>query len=587
MDDAPIIFKEDINTCPDKILDKFWKVMIIDDEKSIHDITMTSLKQTLFEGRRLQFLNAYSSAEAMELLDQHPDTALLLVDVVMETENAGLNLVHYVREKLKNKMVQVVIRTGQPGMAPEHKITSNYKINAYYSKTELRIQKLISIITTSLRTYKLSLQLNSELKKRKQAELDLKELNRDLEKKIEIRTEEIARANQLKSQFLANMSHEIRTPMNGIIGMANILKDENLTKDQNEYVDIIRNSADSLLTIINDILDLSKIESGQLAFEQRSFSIKMLINEVRSIFQFKADEKNLKLQTQISKTIPHFLSGDETRIKQILINLVGNAIKFTEKGEVKINVASEKELEGHFIISFRVEDTGPGIEETYMEKLFSKFSQQDATITRKYGGTGLGLAICKHLARLMSGDIKVENKFSDNKNFNSIKKSGGAVFTVFLKIRKNISDVDSRNKEEQSNELLNSLIKKNSKLNLKILLAEDNLVNQRVMSIMLEKMKLSAEIAKDGEQVLRKMKKSHFDLILMDVQMPRLDGIETTKIIRDPNSDIKQKDIPIIALTALAMQEDAKKCLKAGMDQYLTKPIHSEKLIKSIAKIFN
>jgi len=341
-------------------------------------------------------------------------------------------------------------------------------------------------------------------------------------------------------------------------------------------VDIIRNSADSLLIIINDILDLSKIESGQLAFEQRTFSIKILINEVRSIFQFKADEKNLKLQTHVSKTIPHFLEGDETRIKQILINLIGNAIKFTEKGSVSIHVNSEKELKDHFILAFKVEDTGPGIEESYMEKLFSKFSQQDATITRKYGGTGLGLSISKHLAQLMRGDIRVDNK-----------PAGGSIFTVFLKIRKNKSEDNSKNREKESTELIKNLIEKNYKLNLKILLAEDNLVNQRVMVIMLEKMKLSAVIAKDGEQVLKKMRESHFDMILMDVQMPTLDGIETTKIIRDPNSDIKQKDIPIIALTALAMQEDAEKCLKAGMDHYLSKPIHSEKLVKLIAKIFN
>ncbi|MCM2287354.1 MAG: response regulator [Desulfobacula sp.] len=575
MNDGPVEFIEDNASLNQVGSDKFWKVMIVDDEKSIHDITITSLKGFMFEGRGLRFLNAFSGQEAVALFHLHPDTALLIVDVVMETQNAGLNFVHYVREKLKNHVVQVVIRTGQPGLAPESDVISKYKINAYYSKTELRIQKLISLFTTSLRTFDISVRLEAELEKRREAEQELISLNKSLEEKIEERTRQLVRANQLKSLFLANVSHEIRTPMNGIVGMADLLMDEDLAPDQKEYARIIQSSAASLLAIINDILDISKIESGQVIFEQRSFSVKMLVHEVISLFRIKAGEKNLDLIINVSEDMPHFLVGDETRIKQILINLVGNAVKFTEQGFIRLAARIENKDRDECLLFFEVEDTGPGIDDAYTDRMFDPFSQQDASITRKFGGTGLGLAISRHLARLMSGDVTVYNK-----------KPHGSVFKVVLQLKKNVSGSLEAVTGEGEKEKISDLIERISQLDLKILLAEDHPVNQRVILLMLKKMNLSATVVANGEEVLKMIREKAFDLILMDVRMPVLDGIETTKIIRAPESDIKNKTIPIIALTALAMQEDAERCLKAGMDRYLTKPIHSDKITYAIADLF-
>jgi len=549
-----------------------WKVLVVDDEKSVHDITMLSLGGFFFEGRGLELIHAYSAVEAREKLDAVSDIALMMVDVVMESDNSGLELVRHVRNVLKNDIIQVVIRTGQPGHAPEARVISEFSINSYLAKTEITVQKLISQVTTSLRTYRLSQTLNKELARREDAERRLREMNQNLEKKVEARTRELARANELKSRFVANMSHEIRTPMNGIIGMAGLLLDEDLTPKQREITSIIRSSGDTLMALINDILDLSKIEAGRLSFEIRDFNLTELIHDTLAMFTLEAQGKGVVLEAEIDPDLPEVLAGDSLRIKQILVNFLGNAVKFTDKGRVGVRAFSEQDLDTHIMLGMEVWDTGPGVDDFFQSRIFDKFSQQDASFTRKYGGTGLGLAITKQLALLMDGDVKVWNS-----------AEGGAVFKVVIKLVKNGMGLAPDSGDLPNPAETAVLMEKISQKEIHILVAEDNPVNRKVICLLLEKMNIHPDLVGDGEAVLEKLKEKRYDLLIMDVQMPKLDGLETTRLIRDTRSDIPQKDIHILALTAMAMSEDVLACKEAGMDRFLTKPIHPQKLMMAIA----
>ncbi|WP_445664957.1 response regulator [Fodinibius sp. AD559] len=571
-------------------------ILLVDDNESIHediesilsnsvskeDEELKGIEDELFgsspneQEKAANLVNyeidhAYQGKEAVEMVSKAHETgnpyALIFMDVRMPPGMDGIETIKQIWEDYP--YTEIVICTAYSDYSWD-KIVSNLgnTDKLLFMKKPFDATALKQSALTLTTKWKLQQEAISYTEKLEE-EVDERtsELNKLVEEHKEMK-EKAEKASAAKSVFLANMSHEIRTPMNGVIGMTDLLLETDLSEEQKDLARMAKRSGESLLRVINDILDFSKVEAGKMEIEYIPFKIQELIEEVVEMITFSSDEKGLSIKYSIDDDIPNRLLGDPTRLRQVLLNYGSNAVKFTDEGYVSFEAdlieASGKER----IIRFTVSDTGIGIPEEKQSEIFSSFSQADSSTTRKFGGTGLGLAICRQLAELMDGEVGLESEEGEGSNF---------YFTVPLKKIETDkkTDSDSQNKEKKLEAIDKSL---------RILVAEDNKVNQMVTTKMLEKEGFVVDIVETGAEAIESMKKNKYDLILMDIQMPEMDGYEATEEIRKIEKGT-DKHMPVIALTASAMEKDRKLCLQAGMDDYIAKPVDKQDLIKTIKEV--
>jgi signal transduction histidine kinase/HPt (histidine-containing phosphotransfer) domain-containing protein len=558
------------------------KVLLIDDDEDDYILTRELLSEVKLGKYALDWASSYEEGLMIVTRREHH---VCLVDYHLG-ERSGVELIREARASGLN--TPMILLTGQGNHDVDVEATqagaTDYLVKDETPATHLE------------RTIRYAVELNTERCRAEEKLAERKLIEVELEQARDAALESV----RLKSEFLANMSHEIRTPMNAIIGMTELVMETEIDAQQRGYIETIGSSAESLLTIINDILDFSKIEAGMLSFETVDFDLRFTVESVLELMAERVRVKELDMALLFHPDVPRKLCGDPMRLQQILTNLVGNAVKFTEQGQVAIKVSKESEWEGRVTIRFDIKDTGIGISENNQKMLFAPFVQADGSVTRRYGGTGLGLAIAKQLVGMMGGAIGVTSDPGSGSTFTFtagfIKQAGrestARPTDVNLKDVRVVRDsrtvvVSAKMGGDKGTEKLvarHGLSEIQASLNRSILLVEDNEVNQAVAWDQLARLGYKVDVASNGQEALDALSVRSYDVVLMDCGMPLMDGYTATAEIRKREGEFEHT--PIIAMTAHAMNGDREKCLAAGMDAYIAKPVKRKTLEGIFATLF-